>query len=782
MKRLLRRVIPDSRDLPAGGVRKSGHRAIVLAVLLLCRAGAAAADDERAILTAIVNDVDKGEVIVVVRNGDVLVDSGALKELGLHNLSGQPVSTGGGTFVSLASLAPAVTYEVDERALALRLTVSPSNLGSETRNLASARPAGVEYRSDTSAFVNYSLEAGGPAHYGAFADLGASTHGVLLNTTMSWNRSEAAIRGLSSATIDQRDALRRIVVGDSFAYGGLLGGSALHGGVSVSREYSIDPYFVRYPSFNMSGAVATPSTVDVYLNDRLVSTERVAPGQFDMMQLPVINGRNDARLVVRDAFGGVREMSGTYYLTTDVLARGLQEYQYSFGAERERFGVESWTYGPLGFVGRHRIGITDRLTLGGRFEARGDLASGGPSFSARLPIGGIEAAVAWSRASGTSGGAAAAAYSYVGRPFSVSLSVSGTTSRYATSSLRPDADRPLHDVSALVSTQMGPRATVSLQWRDAEMRTGLTVGRTSVVATSRLNGRADLFASASWGRGTANPGTEAFAGLMIRLTARAVASVAVEHAGGDTRLVADAQQPLPVGTGFGYRVRSEANTGQFSSGAMMYQNAFGRYEITREVADGVQQTTVRAAGSVVAIGGGVYPSRPVQDGFALVQVPNVQGVRTYASNQEVGRTDARGKLLVPNLLSYYGNILDISDQDVPLDYGIAGARRTVAPPYRGGAVVVFPVERVQSTTGLLRLRIDDRVVIPSYGELRVAAGDRQIASPVGGGGEFYLENVGAGIHDATLIYGVATCAFRLTVPQSDASVIDLGTIACVVPR
>jgi outer membrane usher protein FimD/PapC len=41
------------------------------------------------------------------------------------------------------------------------------------------------------------------------------------------------------------------------------------------------------------------------------------------------------------------------------------------------------------------------------------------------------------------------------------------------------------------------------------------------------------------------------------------------------------------------------------------------------------------------------------------------------SNQEVGRTNKEGNLLVPNLLSYYGNILNISDQDVPLDNSVA---------------------------------------------------------------------------------------------------------------
>ena len=39
--------------------------------------------------------------------------------------------------------------------------------------------------------------------------------------------------------------------------------------------------------------------------------------------------------------------------------------------------------------------------------------------------------------------------------------------------------------------------------------------------------------------------------------------------------------------------------------------------------------------------GSLYATRPIQDGYALVRVPDVGGVRTYVSNQEVGRTTKR---------------------------------------------------------------------------------------------------------------------------------------------
>ena len=568
-------------------------------------------------------------------------------------------------------------------------------------------------------------------------------------------------------------------MGDTFASGGLLGGSVLVGGAMIARDYSVDPYFVRYPAFNLSGAVTTPSTVEVYINDRLVRTEQLPPGAFDLNRLPTTTGPNDARLVIRDAFGGTRELAASYYLTTSVLAKGLQEYQYAVGAVRTNFGIDDFNYGVPTFVGRHRVGLTDAITVGGRVEARADLVSAGPSVTARTPFGEIEAAAAISRADGISGSAVSGAYAYVGRRMSLGVAARVMTERYSTSSLRTIDDRPRRDANAYVSFQAGPRTSITIQRRDTAAYVAGSGTRTAVTTSTRLNGRTDVFLTASDSHGAGQAGREIFAGVSIRLTSKAIASVSAERTATGNHVVTEIQQPLPVGQGWGYRLHAENGSQSYSSGAVQYQGPYGRYEIRRDTINGVSETVLSASGGIVAIDGGVYPSRPVQDGFALVRVPDVAGVRTYASNQEVGRTDGRGNLLVPNLLSYYGNILNISDQDVPFDHAIDGVRRTIAPPYRGGALVVFPVQPRQGVTGRIGLEVDGRPVVPAYGELTVK--DGAASSPVGENGEFYFERLAPGRHDALLRYKSVSCTLTLDVPSVGAPVVDLGSVVCAVP-
>jgi outer membrane usher protein len=321
---------------------------------------------------------------------------------------------------------------------------------------------------------------------------------------------------------------------------------------------------------------------------------------------------------------------------------------------------------------------------------------------------------------------------------------------------------------------------MTLQRRDATMYFSPAAIRTALIMSGRVTSRVDAFVSGSLERGTTPSGSrrEIFAGMSVRFGANTLASVSTERVNDVNHLVTELQQPLPVGTGWGFRLYDDSGDRNFSSGALQYQGQYGRYEVRRDAVDGLPQTTVTASGGLVAIGGGVYASRPIQDGFALLRVPDVPGVRAYASNQEVGRTNGHGNLLVPNLLSYYGNVLNISDQDVPLENTVGAVRKTIAPPFRGGAVVVFPVERVQGAAGILQLDVDGAAVAPAYGQLLVKTTAGTVESPVGGRGEFYLENLGAGPHEAVVQYKDISCRFVLTMPASSAAAVDLGTLRC----
>ncbi len=753
-------------------------RTLAVCALLLAAARPAAAQEQRAVLELLVNGVAKGEAVVVLKDTDALIGVARLREAGIAGFQGTRQMSGSEELVSLASLASAVTYSIDERDLRLVLTVSPSLLGESVRRFGSAAPREMIYRSDSSAFVNYAVNWTAASGASVFAESAGRMRNALVYNTVSMSE-KGALRGLTSVTVDERRSLRRWVVGDGYARTGALGGDAWTGGITVTREFGIEPYFVRHPSLSLSTPVAVPSVVEVHVNGRIVSQEDVLPGRLDMRDLPLTVGRNDAKLVVRDAFGNSREISTSYYLASSVLAPGLHDYQYSLGFRRDSVGSASWDYKEPIAMARHRVGVNNSLTLGGRAEGATDLVSAGPSVNLRLPIGELEGAAGVSGGREGHGSAAMVGYSYGGRPLSLGASLVAATENYVTVNARTRAERASREGSVYGSVLVGPGITVMAQHSFARLYGGVSNARTALTTTLQINRITQFTASAARVSDENGRGREVFAGLSI-LVGGATVGTSVAQTRDRTSVAVEAQQPLPVGEGYGYQARMETGEPGSFSGAMRYQSKFGRYEVRRDDVGGNGVSSVNAAGSLVAIGGRLFASRPVQQSFALVRVPGVEGVRGFSSNQEIGRTNAKGDLLVPDLQPYYGNLLNIADSDIPLQYAVNGVRLTLAVPYRGGAMAVFPVQLIRRVTGSVRITDGTADRVPEYGEIRIspAGAPEAVVSPVGSTGEFYFENLPSGRHAAAVQDEKGSCTFSVDVPESGEPLVNLGALRC----
>jgi outer membrane usher protein len=247
---------------------------------------------------------------------------------------------------------------------------------------------------------------------------------------------------------------------------------------------------------------------------------------------------------------------------------------------------------------------------------------------------------------------------------------------------------------------------------------------------------------------------------------------------------AELQHALPLGPGLGYTLLADVGRDRLLLAEGRAQGSRGRLEAEVQRSAGATTSLVRASGGIIAIGGGLFMTRPVDGSYALIQVPGVGGVRGYQSNQEVGRTDEKGNLLVPNLLPYYGNRIGINDKDIPLAFDIGSTELAISPPYRGGAVVRFPVRRVLSVAGQAVVLVAGARVVPAFGQITVVAGakGKPSVSPLNGEGSFYLEDVAPGRHLAEIEFGKGSCTFLLDVPASAAGpLVDVGTVTCTAP-
>ncbi len=758
----------------------------VLAFVLSVHGGAtgtlatAAAAGVRAVVPITVNMVPKGDVPAWIVGEDVLLRVRDLSTAGVSGFKGRRESRDAEEWVSLASLAPDAVFRLDPESVTLSFTVPPAWLAREVLDLGTPRPAGLVSLSSTSLFANYAVNVTDLKTWNAFGEAGLSLAGNLFYGAVMRGDDGSVVRGLTNVTHDDRARLVRWVAGDTFAAAGGLGGSLFLAGLSVSRSFDLDPYFVRYPSFTLAGAATTPSTVDVYVNGNIVKREAIGPGTFQLSNVLLPAGSGTARVVVRDAFGQEREFTSGFYASTAVLVKGLSEFTYNLGFRRDDLSTESWDYGSLSFLGRHRYGFTDALTAELRLEADDRLVSGGPGFAWRLPVGEIEAYVAGSREGGRNGGAASLSYRYIGQPVNYGVLATALSPHYAALGLSADQDRPRWNGSAFVGIQIGRLASLTLEYAGTIPRDAPSFQRLSLSTSSSVTRDLSLFLSFARVFQGSTRGSEAFVGLSLFLGRNTTALASFGRQDGLSTGSIDVQKTLPVGTGFGYHVNGTGGDGPSSaSGLVQYNAPFGRYEAAVARLGGETSSTLSASGGIVALGGAVLPTRPVVDSFALIRVPGVPGVHGSASNQDVGTTNANGDLLVPNLIPYYGNRIGITDQDVPLDYEIGSVERTVATPYRGGAVVEFPVKRVTAVTGRVVVVRAGTEAVPSFGELTVTGpGGEAQASPVGGDGAFYLEDLPPGRYPAAVESKESVCRFTLAVPVSPSAFVNLGTVRC----
>jgi len=728
-----------------------------------------------------VNEVARQSSLVRFRDGDVLVSVDELQKAGLAGFAGSREVIDGTTYVSLRSIASQLTYRFDDQSLELRLTAAPQLLPRTRVDLSPVpRPRDLVVRSDASAFLNYAVQGSSPGGFSGFQELGLSYDKALLYTGLSQTPTGIS-RGLSNLTFDQPAAMRRWFVGDGFGSTGSLGGTAFVGGIGVSRNFTLDPYFVRAPLPKVQGAALTPSMLDVYVNGVLVRREPLPPGPFEIANLPVTTGLSGVRYVVEDAFGRTEEYSSRRYASPSLLAKDVSDYSYTVGFRRTGFGNDSFSYEkkPV-LLAQHRLGLTDSITGGYRLDADTGMISLGPSFSTALPFGQIDADVSGSVSEHRAGAAGSLAYNFAIRRYSFGTSVRALTGRYANASLSPRDDRSLLEANVFASAAIGNRLTLTLDYAATRAR-DLGVGDiVQLRADLRLTKRAGFFVTASRDRlAGVDPTFGVVANFLYTFDSQTVGSSSLSRNGPTQQASAGVQRTLPVGNGTGYIVQGDTGTSQRFLSTVQAQGPYGRYEASYQRLGSQDAGSASVSGAMVLIGDRVLLSRAVQDSYALLRVPGVEGVHGYVNNMDVGTTDSHGDLLIPNMLPYYGNRLSIRDSDVPIDYEIGKTEQLVASPYRGGALVQFDVHRIQSVTGVVEVAGKGA---PAYGELQLQSPGKNLGSPVGGDGRFYLEGVPAGQHMARVEFKDGACNFKLVVPTDGAQTLDVGKVSCEPER
>jgi len=757
--------------------------------VLTVASGAERLEYESLVVEVSVNAQERGEYGVYRdRAGEFYFRLADIAGLGIEARAAPTVRIDDAPWVALRSVEPS-EIAFDESRVRLVLTFPAPRLMEHVYDLAPRRPEKAVEPRERAAFLNYRLSAsedhgGEPLKMALANELAVRGGDLLFRNEAAFVKSgdaTSAIRFETQLVYDRREAQQRFVFGDHTAASGDLGSVLPVGGVGLFKLYSMTPYLVRQPMAGFSGAATTPSQVEVRLGGTPVFREQVAPGPFEVRNLQNFAGARDVEVVVRDALGREQVVGFPYYFADQALRSGLHEYSYSLGALRQDLGESNGAYGPGVFSAFHRYGLNDRWTVGLRGEVTPGIASLGPTALYRHDrLGALSAGAALSTHDGRSGTAVSLGHIYQAQRLGLHAMYRRYSDGYATAQdlLAPSTVRSELGVGASYAS---PRwGTVFVDHVETEQRvaSGLPDSAMDRLGYSYSFGsRASFFASVSRSHEFTHD-SQVFVGLLVTLDRATTLNLSAQREQGREHLGAQISRAVPAGEGLGYRFGYDgATSGDASQVASFVQYNARAASVTLDSSavrtDAVSDRRVEAAvaGALTYAGGRFALSRQIDDSFVTVQLAApLEGVRVYSNNQEVGRTDRDGHLVVPRVGSFYETQVSIDERDVPLEYSLGEVRRLVAPPYRSGSLLVFDVRRLRAIEG--RLPAANAIVTLERDGVALEFG-------TGRDGRYYLEDVAPGRYRAHLRAEARDCRFLLDVPQTTEPITELPEVtAC----
>jgi outer membrane usher protein len=744
---------------------------------------------EAAVLKVVLNAEDMGEYFLyLLPDGDVWMRREDLDGTRLKKGLGRDVLYAGENYVSLASI-DGLEFGVNEEEVSLEIQADPKLFEAQSIDIAYTKSYEVTYTRDNSAFLNYGvLYDFESSTLDLSNEVGVRVGGFLGISTFNYVRSKEEdrfVRLLTSVRADNRETLGTMIFGDFSAASGPLGSVQTLGGISVSRNYSVDPYFIRFPSLSLSGTLNTPSELEIYVNDRLVRRGRLYPGDFRIEDVPARVGLGTAEVVIRDAYGRETVVSKPFFYSDRLLKSGLQEYSYGIGFLRKDLGQKSFSYGEPVFIAFHNYGFTEGFKGGYALEASDGLISGGPTLSVLVSnrLGVLDAALSVSRSEGRTGFGGSLGYVFRSTHLTAGFSMRALTREFSNLGISPSDDKPAFQFSGAAGVNIRPVGSISAEYSTSRMHLGPDVSRYALSYNRTFTRNVTLFASLSRTEEESEKEDEVFLGLHVYLGRGVSGSLSYRNREGAGTERATLQKSLPVGTGFGFRADVESSEDRTDiDGEVRYQNKYGTYGLGYRDIGQEESLTLSAAGGIGYIDGSVFPSRVISDSFAKVKVGGLEDVRVYYFGNEAGTTNHKGEVIVPVLRSFRDNRIDIEARDIPIDYSIASLTEYVSPPYRGGSVIDFNVTKIQGFLGNIYIIEDGRKYPAEFGRLSVQLKDRTVVGVTGRGGEFYLENIPPGLYPAKVVLEEVECAFSMPIPESEEMWVEVGDVLCEIKQ
>lgn len=613
---------------------------------------------------------------------------------------------------------PGIAARIDEAAQILAVTAMPE--ARAPHRIPAVEPTLLEEaESGTGAVLNYGLwlEQGtaegdrvNAATFGLrlYAPLGTLNHGWQISGGAGMPAQEVRLDSWGSLPIPSAAATLRL--GDLVTGGPAWTRPVRLGGLQIARDFSLRPDLVTVPLPAFTGTAAVPSTVDVFFDSVRRVTMDVPEGPFVLSDLPLAGGGGVAEVVVRDTAGRESRMSLPFLVSDALLPAGMADYEISVGRPRLGIGTEEDRYGPTVYSsGSLSYGLSDRWLLSFHGETGGHLHMGALGATAAVGTRGtMSLALGLSRSEAGRGRIAEASADLAFGIARVAARTRRATVAFSdiareSAEVESDPDDPVEGPGELTAglralDQLSVSLPTARGWfsllyaRAGHAGTG--TDRSYGISYSRRLGEGDATLATSVVTLDSDEDRDAAVSLSLVVPLRGRRQLGTDaRFGNRRRLAATLASTAPPEPG---RWRWQAQAGMdggrgLLAGRAMRTGQYGDMEL------GLRRDGARTAvgaqidGALVAAGGGVFLSGPIDDAFAVVNV-GAPGVPVFRDQRPAGVSDPFGRVLVTGLYGYQPSTVSIDPLNLPIDATVPATSARVVPRRESGVVVDFGID------------------------------------------------------------------------------------------
>lgn len=766
---------------------RSLNKCIAALALLLYGLAVPAANQNVLIVDLYLNEQHMGDTFVLHdEEGNYFVEEAVLLEWQITRPWPQPIVFRGKNYYDVHELAGS-SAELETRKMQLHVTVPPSLMPSRTVDMsrsdmtARSEQFGLymdyrlnwqDYSSAGQSSTNALMQ---PVVFGKFGNLSANTiyRSRSGGATISDDDSRSGLNVLEMTyTRDDPERLRSLRVGDIFSRPGSQGRALRMGGIQLATNFETQPSFITYPLPSFFGETSVPTALDVYVNGRLRRTENVQPGSYVLEDVPVVNGAGQFQVVARDALGRQQVFVQDSFSSTHLLRVGLSDYSVSIGALRENYGLENFEYGDFATSGTWYYGLRENLTIGGH----GEFTKGFGMISAdarfMIPAGGtVSAGLGLSSGKSGTGGSWKLGFRQQSGILNYTVDVSGTTRKFELTGDQESAPKLQVFGSAGKNFYEFGSVNLSVVHQSYFDRPKRTIA--SVNYSRSIKNKLNLSTHLSYVNAVSD---DLSVGIRFSMPfgERHYAHGGFSASRGRNSVEAEINRALPLGNGYGYRLGVGALDNSYIDAGLTVQSELGNYMFdVRDSENGGSVWQAGASGSIAYLSGMTKLTRQIRNAFAVVNVGTIEGVRVYAENIEIGRTNENGQVFVPGLRPYLKNQLRIELDDLPLNARIGESSLAAAPYHNSGVVVNFDV-RV-TTNVILRAILPDGSPVPE-GAIASVFPTNDIF-PIGMQGKLFLQGIDRS-SEVEIRWKGNVCDIDVPYPGGSAIIAKMGDIVC----